>query len=62
VPKSRRELAALLRALRSDSCPFTDLPSGKSLWGGGVTADQMHEMRWTSPKTVVHIKFTKVDR
>jgi len=59
VPHSRRELAAKLAPLRIPQCPFSDLPSGKSRWGGGVTADQMHEMRWTKPELIVQIRFVE---
>jgi len=59
VPHSRRELAAKLAPLRISQCSFSDLPSGKSRWGGGVTADQMHEMRWTKPELVVQIRFVE---
>jgi bifunctional non-homologous end joining protein LigD len=57
VPHTRRELASKLRDLRIPQSPFSDLPSGKSRWGGGVTADQMNEMRWVSPEVVVQIRF-----
>jgi bifunctional non-homologous end joining protein LigD len=59
VPHSRRELATKLAPLRIPQCPFSDLPSGKSRWGGVVTADQMHQMRWTKPEVVVQIRFAK---
>jgi len=59
VPHSRRELAAKLAPLRSPQCPFSDLPSGKSRWGGGVTADQMHEMSWIKPEVVAQIRFAE---
>jgi bifunctional non-homologous end joining protein LigD len=59
VPHTRRELASLLRELRIQQCPFGDIPSGKSRWGGGVTADQMNEMRWVRPQVVVQIRFVE---
>ena len=59
VPHSRRELAAALQPLHVTQCPFSDLPSTKSRWSGGVTADQMHEMQWTKPDLVVQIRFTE---
>jgi bifunctional non-homologous end joining protein LigD len=59
VPHSRRELATKLAPLRIAQCPFGDLPSGKSRWGGGVTAEQMHEMQWTRPQLVAQIRFVQ---
>lgn len=59
VPHSRRELAGKLAPLRIPQCPFSDLPSAKSRWGGGVTADQMHEMWWTKPELVAQIRFVE---
>ena len=41
-------------------CPFADLPTGKtSHWGGGVTAEQMAEMQWVKPTSVVQIRFVE---
>jgi len=59
VPHTRRELAAMLLQRVISNCPFSDLPSGKSRWGGGVTADQMHEMRWVRPEVVAQIRFVE---
>jgi bifunctional non-homologous end joining protein LigD len=43
-----------------DRCPFVDLPNSKtSHWGGGVTAEQMQEMRWLKPKVVAQIRFVE---
>ena len=30
-----------------------------SRWGGVITAEQMHEMRWTRPQLVVQIRFVE---
>jgi bifunctional non-homologous end joining protein LigD len=59
VPHSRRELCARLKPLRSESCPFSDLPTGKSQWGGGITAAEMREFRWVRPDLVVQIRFAE---
>lgn len=60
VPHVRRQLADQLSALRTDRCPFADLPSGKtSHWGGGVTAEQMGEMIWARPQLVAQIRFVE---
>ena len=58
VPHVRRDLANKLKALAADSCAFMNLPNSKSdRWGGGVTADEMKEMRWARPELVVQIRF-----
>jgi bifunctional non-homologous end joining protein LigD len=36
-----------------------DLPTGRSRWGGGVTADEMHEMTWVKPKLVAQVGFVE---
>jgi bifunctional non-homologous end joining protein LigD len=58
TPHIRRELALKLGALKIEHCPFVDLPTtGPARWGGGVTAEQMHEMRWIRPRVVAQIRF-----
>jgi DNA ligase D-like protein (predicted ligase) len=58
IPHTRRELAAALKGLHTDKCPFPDLPDRKpSRWGMGVTTEDMAEMQWTRPQLVVQIKF-----
>jgi len=53
-------VAAALRPLETERCPFVDLPSSKtSHWGGGVTAEQMQEMRWVKPTLVAQIRFVE---
>ena len=60
TPHLRREVGARLRPLESSRCPFVDLPSSKtSHWGGGVTAEQMTEMRWLTPALVAQIRFVE---
>ena len=60
VAHSRRELATKLKPLHVAECPFDDLPTnGSSRWGGGVTLEEMREMRWTQPKLVVQIRFVE---
>ncbi len=60
TPHIRRELASKLRPLEIEHCPFVDLPTtGPSQWGGGVMADQMHEMRWIRPRVVAQIRFVE---
>ena len=60
TPHVRRDVAAALRPLETERCPFVDLPSSKtSHWGGGVTAEQMQEMRWVKPTLVAQIRFVE---
>jgi bifunctional non-homologous end joining protein LigD len=42
------------------ACPFANLP-GASVghWGGGISAAQMTEMRWTRPQLLAQIRFTE---
>jgi hypothetical protein len=40
IPHVRREVYAKLKPLATTRCPFADLPSEKSRWGGGVGAEQ----------------------
>ena len=46
---------------RPDAASVTRIgaDSGRSRWGAGLTADQMHEMRWTRPKLVVQVRFVE---
>jgi len=59
VPHMRRDVFTKLKPLEVTSCPFVDLPSGKSRWGGGVTAEEMHEMLWVQPQLVAQIRFVE---
>jgi DNA ligase D-like protein (predicted ligase) len=60
TPHLRREVFESLKPLEIATCPFVDLPNSKtSHWGGGVTAEQMAEMRWVKPTLVVQIRFVE---
>ena len=60
TPHIRRELLDKLRPLVQPDCPFANLPdSSTGRWGGGVTADQMHEMCWTRPMLIAQVRFTE---
>lgn len=60
TPHLRRQVTARLEPLRTDRCPFVDLPNSKtSHWGGGVTPEQMSEMQWVTPKLVAQIRFVE---
>jgi DNA ligase D-like protein (predicted ligase) len=60
TPHVRRDVARVLAPLRIATCPFIDLPSGKTTrWGGGVTPEQMAEMTWVTPRIVAQIRFVE---
>ena len=60
VAHVRRSLLRKLKPIHQDTCPFIDLPNSKSdRWGGGVTAEEMHEMQWVKPQMVVQIRFVE---
>jgi bifunctional non-homologous end joining protein LigD len=60
TPRLRRDVHDRLKPLLTASCPFDDLPNSKAAhWGGGVTADQMAEMRWVTPQLLAQIRFVE---
>jgi bifunctional non-homologous end joining protein LigD len=59
VHRTRRDLCSKLKPLRTDACPLYDLPTGRSQWGGGITALEMGEFRWTKPELVVQVRLTE---
>lgn len=60
VPALRREVFTKLQPLRTERCPFANLPiEGSSRWGGGVSAEDMKEMTWVQPQLVAQIRFAE---
>ena len=60
VQHVRRDLFKKLQPSHVNGCPFVDLPNSRSdRWGGGVTAEEMHEMQWARPQLVCQIKFVE---
>jgi len=60
IPHARRELLEKLKPLLVSDCPFANLPDADiGRWGGGVTAEQMREIRWTKPQLVAQIRFVE---
>jgi bifunctional non-homologous end joining protein LigD len=59
VARTRRQLAAVLKPLIARECPFQDVPSGRSRWGGGLAAEDMLQMRWVRPELVAQVRFSE---
>jgi DNA ligase D-like protein (predicted ligase) len=60
TPHVRREVFAAVEPLHAPRCPFVDLPNSQpSRWGGGITAEQMKEMRWLTPRLVAQVRFVE---
>jgi DNA ligase D-like protein (predicted ligase) len=58
VPQVRREVAAKLKVLETDSCPFANLPERKrTQWA--LTKEEMKNCVWLKPKLVAQIEFTE---
>ena len=61
VAHVRRQLFEKLKPLRTERCPFSDLPTppGSSRWGGGIPPEEMSEMQWTRLTLVAQIRFVE---
>jgi bifunctional non-homologous end joining protein LigD len=60
TPRLRRDVCDRLQKLSTRTCSFIDLPNSKtSHWGGGITADQMQEMRWVKPVLLAQVRFVE---
>ena len=58
VPQLRREVAARLKGLETDRCPFANLPEKKrTQWA--LTKDEMKNCVWIKPQLVAQIEFTE---
>ena len=58
VPATRREVFEHIKDLRTETCPFANLPETKDGRGGqGLTADKMKECVWLRPEAVARIDF-----
>ena len=56
VPNTRREVAAKLKGLQIDTCPFANLPERKrTQWA--LTREEMKNCVWVKPELVVQIEF-----
>lgn len=59
TPHIRGQLRRHLEPLHAESCPFADLPTGRSRWGGGIPPEEMREFVWTRPELVAQIRFVE---
>jgi DNA ligase D-like protein (predicted ligase) len=58
VPASRRSVFQRLRGLKTEECPFSNLPeTRKARWGEAMTAEKMKECVWVRPELVAQIHF-----
>ena len=61
TPDTRAEVWQRIRGQEIAECPFANLPNstGKRHWGEGITADDMHALRWVKPQQVIEVAFTE---
>ena len=60
VPATRRQVFAQFKDLKTDKCPFANLPEqSEGRWGQGLTAEKMKSCVWLKPKVVVRIDFAE---
>jgi bifunctional non-homologous end joining protein LigD len=58
TPAVRRQLFRQFQPLRSDVCPFVNLPEERSgRWGQGLTQAKMAECQWLAPVLVGQFEF-----
>jgi bifunctional non-homologous end joining protein LigD len=58
-----RTLHDLMAPLRTDQCPFTNLPAPRTgRWGQGITRSEMAKCIWTRPRLVCQVRFTEWTR
>ena len=58
VPASRRRVFQKLKSLKTDECPFSNLPeTRKARWGEAMTAERMKECVWVRPELMAQIDF-----
>ena len=58
VPATRRQVFEQLKHLKTDRCPFANLPEKTAgRWGQGLTAEKMKECVWLKPDAMARIEF-----
>lgn len=60
VPRTKKELLAKLSPLKSESCPFSNLPeTGKARWGESMTQEKMDVCQWVKPSVKIRVAFVE---
>jgi bifunctional non-homologous end joining protein LigD len=60
VTATRRQVFAKIKDLKTDKCPFMNLPEqSEGRWGQGLTAEKMKSCVWLKPMVVVRIDFAE---
>ncbi|MDQ2919131.1 MAG: non-homologous end-joining DNA ligase, partial [Verrucomicrobiota bacterium] len=60
VLRQRDEIFSRFKTLRSEECPFANLPEKKGARRGDpITADKMKDCRWLKPKLVCRLSFVE---
>jgi bifunctional non-homologous end joining protein LigD len=63
TPHLRAGIFDRLRLIATGRCPFANLPTTRSgHWGEGITAEEMHALRWVKPQLVAEIAFVEWTR
>lgn len=58
VPATRRQVHEQIKHLKTDCCPFANLPEKSAgRWGQGLTAEKMKQCVWLKPEAVARIEF-----
>ncbi|HEY4049462.1 MAG TPA: ATP-dependent DNA ligase [Acidobacteriaceae bacterium] len=58
VPATRRQVFEQIKHLKTERCPFGNLPEKTAgRWGQGLTAEKMEECVWLKPEAVAQIAF-----
>jgi DNA ligase D-like protein (predicted ligase) len=60
VPATRRQVFEKMKNLKTERCPFANLPEkSEGRWGQGLTAEKMNSCMWLKPKIVVRLDFAE---
>lgn len=58
VPATRREVFEQIKHLKTEKCPFVNLPEKQAgRWGQGLTAEKMKDCVWLKPEAVANFEF-----
>jgi ATP-dependent DNA ligase len=58
VPATRRQVFEQIKHLKTETCPFVNLPEKQAgRWGQGLTAEKMNECVWLLPEAVANFEF-----